>query len=189
MALTQVFDYMVNYGIAYGYVAAGQSLVFLYIDRANPQTLYYHLCVPAEDVGKASAGDVADKASHTAVAQLASFCLLSLRSEALEGVSLDAALQKAKMTLRKWREPYEDTALEAEGSDSTSTSASASQESQESNESNFTSKAAPASRELSLRSKSCKPAAVLRRDEDEDEDEEDRPDGNQSSTWTRAGLH
>ncbi|KND86201.1 hypothetical protein TOPH_09172 [Tolypocladium ophioglossoides CBS 100239] len=26
MALTQVFDYMVWYGVAYGYVAAGKSL-------------------------------------------------------------------------------------------------------------------------------------------------------------------
>ncbi|KND94326.1 hypothetical protein TOPH_00741, partial [Tolypocladium ophioglossoides CBS 100239] len=36
----RVFDYMVNYGVAYGYVAAGKSLMFLYIDRANPQTSY-----------------------------------------------------------------------------------------------------------------------------------------------------
>ncbi|KAK7419125.1 hypothetical protein QQZ08_010995 [Neonectria magnoliae] len=72
MALTQVFDYM---------------------------TLYCHPRVPDEDVGEASDGDWADdKVSYTAVAQLASFCLLSLRSEALKGASLDAASRKAEAT-------------------------------------------------------------------------------------------
>ncbi|KAK9438552.1 uncharacterized protein VB005_06698 [Metarhizium brunneum] len=31
MALTQVFDYMVRYGVAYGYVAAGASLILLHV--------------------------------------------------------------------------------------------------------------------------------------------------------------
>ncbi|KAM4067380.1 metalloprotease-like protein [Hirsutella rhossiliensis] len=72
MALIQVFDYMVWYGVAYGYVAA--------------------------------------------VAQLASFCLLSLRSEALRGNSLDSALQKARKELKKWGEQYEDAGQMARSS-------------------------------------------------------------------------
>ncbi|KAI1839253.1 hypothetical protein JX266_014536, partial [Neoarthrinium moseri] len=43
MALTQVFDYMVAYRVAYGYVAAGESLLLLHVDRADPQTLF---CYP-----------------------------------------------------------------------------------------------------------------------------------------------
>lgn len=60
MALTQVFDYMVRYEVANGFIAAGESLSFLHIDRANPQTLYCHPCVPDEDMGEASDGDWAD---------------------------------------------------------------------------------------------------------------------------------
>lgn len=43
---------MVRYKVAYSYIAAGKSLLFLYIDRADLQTLYYHLYVPDEDVGE-----------------------------------------------------------------------------------------------------------------------------------------
>ncbi|PNY21914.1 Uncharacterized protein TCAP_07188 [Tolypocladium capitatum] len=185
MALTQVFNYMVWYGVAYGYVAAGKSLVFLHFDRAEPQTLYYHLCVPDEEVGEASAGDWAGPLSYTAVAQLASFCLLSLRSEALKGDSLDAALQKAKKELATWGEPYEDAAhlLEAESANSPSASSSPDTDS-----SVFRSKATPAGREYPLRSKSsCKAAAVL--PGDSDDDEQDRPERHLCRTWTRTDAN
>ncbi|KAL6410029.1 hypothetical protein AUP68_06438 [Ilyonectria robusta] len=185
MALTQVFDYMVRYEVAYGYVAAGESLLFLHIDRADPQTLYCHPCVPDEDVGEASDGDWADKVSYTAVAQLASFCLLSLRSEALKGASLDVASRKAEATLRKWREPYDDAAglLGAEDTDSPSASSSPATEGSE-----FMSNAVPAGREVSLRSRSsCRATAVLRRDEEEDE-EDDGPNSELSRSWARTDL-
>lgn len=55
------------------------------------RTLYYHLCVPdAEDEHKG------DDVSYTTVAQLACFCLLALRSEALWGPELEAARRTAK---------------------------------------------------------------------------------------------
>jgi hypothetical protein len=183
MALTQVFDYMVRYEVAYGYIAAGESLLFLHIDRADPQTLYCHPCVPDEDVGEASDGDW-DKVSYTAAAQLASFCLLSLRSEALKGASLDAASRKAEATLRKWREPYDDAArlLGAEDTDSPSASSSQTTEGSE-----FMSNAVPAGREVSLRSRSsCRATAMLRRDEEDEED--DRPDGDLSRSWARTDV-
>ncbi|KAH6869666.1 hypothetical protein B0T10DRAFT_280677 [Thelonectria olida] len=185
MALTQVFDYMVRYEVAYGYIAAGESLLFLHIDRADPQTLYCHPCVPDEDVGETSDGDWADdKVSYTAAAQLASFCLLSLRSEALKGASLDAASRKAEATLRKWREPYDGAAylLGAEDTDSPSASSS-----QATDGSEFMSNAVPAGREVSLRSRSsCRATAVLRRDEEDEED--DRPDGDLSRSWARTDV-
>ncbi|KAH6971914.1 hypothetical protein EDB80DRAFT_758136 [Ilyonectria destructans] len=185
MALTQVFDYMVRYEVAYGYIAAGESLLFLHIDRADPQTLYCHPCVPDEDVGEASDGDWAgDKVSYTAATQLASFCLLSLRSEALKGASLDAASRKAEAALKKWREPYDDAArlLGAEDTDSPSASSSQATEGSE-----FMSSAVPASREVSLRSRpSCRSTAVLRRDEADEED--DGPDGDLSRSWARTDV-
>ncbi|KAH7247653.1 uncharacterized protein BKA55DRAFT_691780 [Fusarium redolens] len=183
MALTQVFDYMVRYGVAYGYIAAGESLLFLHIDRANPQTLYCHPCVPDEDVGEASDGDWADdKVSYTAAAQLASFCLLSLRSEALKGASLDAALRKAEAALKKWREPYDDAACLLGAEDTNSPSASSSQATEGSE---FMSSAVPASREVSLRSRpSCRSTAVFRGDEADEED--DGPDGDLYRSWART---
>ncbi|KAG7114488.1 hypothetical protein HYQ44_008272 [Verticillium longisporum] len=183
MALTQVFDYMVRYEVAYGYVAAGESLLFLHIDRADLQTLYCHPCVPVEDVGEASTGYWADKVSYTAAAQLASFCLLSLRSEALKGASLDAALLKAEAILKKWRDPYQDSAHLVAAADAKSLSPSASS-SQGTEGSEFISTAGAVGREISLRSRSSwRAAAVLRRDE---EDEEDGPDSDLSRPWTRA---
>ncbi|KAJ6436762.1 hypothetical protein O9K51_10728 [Purpureocillium lavendulum] len=185
MALTQVFNYMVWYGVAYGYVAAGKSLVFLHFDRAEPQTLYYHLCVPDEAVGEARGGDWADRVSYTAVAQLASFCLLSVQSEALKGHLLDAALQKAKKELATWGEPYEDAArlLEAPGENSPSASSSRGTDG-----SVFRSKAAPATREYPLRSKSsCMALAVLPRDSDEDE--EDGPEGHPRHIGTKTDAY
>ena len=110
MALTQVFDYMVTYGVAYGYVAAGESLLLLHVDRADPQTLFCHPCVPSKDVGDASCENWAEQRIYTAVAQLSSFCLLSLQSDALQGPFLDAALKSAKAVLKTWAEPYEDAA-------------------------------------------------------------------------------
>jgi hypothetical protein len=181
MALTQVFDYMVRYGVAYGYIPAGKSLVFLHIDRSDPQTLYCHPCVPDEDVGESSDGDwTDDKASYTAVAQLASFCLLSLRSKAPRGASLDAASREAEATLRKWSEPYDGAArlVGAEDTDSPSVSSS-----QATDGSEFMSHAVPAGRQVALRSRSSCRAAVGFRKEDEDDD---GPDGDLSRP--RAGT-
>ncbi len=39
----QTYDYMVDYGLQYCYATTGYALIFLYIDPAQPATLYYHL--------------------------------------------------------------------------------------------------------------------------------------------------
>ncbi|KAI1127582.1 hypothetical protein F5Y10DRAFT_192290 [Nemania abortiva] len=105
MALTQVFDYMVRRGVAYGYITAGKSLVFLHIKQDDPRILYYHLYMPDEE---AFDGKGNFKESHAAVGQLASFCLLSLGSEALQGSALNEALEKASLELQSWPEPYKE---------------------------------------------------------------------------------
>ncbi|KAK3374417.1 hypothetical protein B0T24DRAFT_626441 [Lasiosphaeria ovina] len=181
MALTQVFHYMIIYGISYGYITAGRSLLLLYIDRNDPQTLYCHPCLPADDVGELS-GDWTDRLSCTAVAQLASFCLLSFQSEALRGPSLEAALSMAETTLQKWPKPYEDAAypgLEpAESSSTQSSSAPSSQATDGSDGSEFIPDAEPTGRKVGSRS-SCKPASIFpqgdKDDEDDKDDEEDYP--------------
>ncbi|POR34789.1 Uncharacterized protein TPAR_05007 [Tolypocladium paradoxum] len=170
MALTQVFNYMVWYGVAYGYVAAGKSLVFLYFDRAKPQTLYHHLCMPDEEANEALAGDCDGHMARTA---------------AFKGGSLEGALQKAKEELAIWGRPYEDVArrLEADGGNSPSASSS-----QDTDGSEFRSKAAPATREYPLLSKSsCKSAAVLPGDSDND-DEPDRAAAHPCRICTSTGV-
>lgn len=94
MALTQVFDHMIRRGLAYGYVTAGKALVFLHIKLDDVRTLHYHLCVP----------DEVDDESKTAVPQLASFCLLTFRSEPLRGSAFEGLCNTAE--LKHWPEPY-----------------------------------------------------------------------------------
>ncbi|KND86242.1 hypothetical protein TOPH_09131 [Tolypocladium ophioglossoides CBS 100239] len=187
MALTQVFYYMVRCGVAYGYVAAGKCLVLLHIDRADLQTLYYHLCVPDEEVtAETSAEGWASQASHTAVAQLASFCLLSLRSEALKGEALDAALLEAEKELKEWGTPYDDAAQlhGGDGADSSSTTSSSG-----SDGSDFKLEASPATRKYPLRSRSsCKTAEVLGGEDDEEDEDGGGRDLSQIRTRNKEGA-
>ncbi|KAK3371433.1 hypothetical protein B0T24DRAFT_629017 [Lasiosphaeria ovina] len=178
IALTQVFHYMIIYGISYGYITTGRSLLLLYIDRNDPQTLYCHPCLPADDVGELS-GDWTDRLSYTAVAQLASFCLLSFQSEALRGPSLEAALSMAETTLQIWPEPYKDAAYPGlEPAESSSTQSSSAPSSQATDGSEFIPNAEPTGRKVGSRS-SYKLASIFpqgdKDDEDDKDDEEDYP--------------
>lgn len=159
MALTQVFDYMITYGISYGYVAAGRSLLLLYVDRNDPQTLYCHPCLPDRRRGGADRRLDRPAVPHRG-RPTGQFCLLSFQSDGLvvEGRSLATASSVAKATLQRWPEPYEDAAypwLEpAESSPMPS--------SQATDGSEFVSTAEPTGRNVDLRTRSsCKPAGVL----------------------------
>ncbi|RSL77472.1 hypothetical protein CEP51_009042 [Fusarium floridanum] len=190
MALTQVFDHMVRYGVAYGYIPAGKSLLLLHIDQSNPQTLYCHPCVPDEDVGGSSDGGdwTDDKVSYTAVAQLASFCLLSLRSQALRGASLDAASREAEATLRKWSEPYDGAARLIGAEDTDSPPSELSSEATDGSE--FISHVVPADRKVKLRSRSsCRAAMDFGKDGKDDNDDDDDDDGSDGDlSRSRAGT-
>ncbi|KAJ6779701.1 hypothetical protein PWT90_07312 [Aphanocladium album] len=181
MALTQVFDYMVRYEVAYSYVAMGKALLLLHVDRADLQTLYCHPCVPEEDVGTVPDGVLADDTMmYTAVAQLASFFLLSLRSEALRGVLLEEALQTAAATLKIWKEPYDD-AVSIVGVDKTDSSPLSSQEAG----SRYTSSVSPIHRQIYLRSSSCKTADLPT----EHDDEDDEPSEQQGRHQPKMGTN
>jgi hypothetical protein len=84
--MTQTFDYMINLGLEYSYLTTGESYVFLWIQEADPETLYYHLAVPKDEAGD----DEHLSLFHTAVGQVVSFTLMALRSKQRRG---------------KWRKP------------------------------------------------------------------------------------
>jgi hypothetical protein len=170
IALAQVFDYMVRTGVAYGYVAAGKSLLLLHVDRSDLETLYCHACVPEEDVGHLDEDWASDNVAYTAVAQLACFCLLTLRSDALRGALLDEALRTAEATLQTWPEPYEEAGRILSSQDPDPPSASSSQ----ATDANFTSSADATGRVIGLRSKgSCSNMDIV---DGDDEDDDARPD-------------
>lgn len=47
--VTQIFSYMIDSGVSYGYICTGEAFVFLYIPR-DPTVVQYFLCVPNQDV-------------------------------------------------------------------------------------------------------------------------------------------
>jgi hypothetical protein len=97
----QVFNYIVNYRVAYSYITAGQSLLLVYFNPAYLQTLYYYLYIPDKDIGKTSAANWADKIIYTAVAQLSSLVLLSLKSNTLQDTILNISLESANAALAR----------------------------------------------------------------------------------------
>ncbi|KAI0972048.1 hypothetical protein F4678DRAFT_472082 [Xylaria arbuscula] len=76
--ITQLFSYMVDKGIQYGYVCTGETFVFLYISQ-DPSVIYYSIGVPNLDVME----DDEDRLHRTAVAQVFAFVLQALRSPLL----------------------------------------------------------------------------------------------------------
>ncbi|KAM3560522.1 hypothetical protein ARSEF4850_003623 [Beauveria asiatica] len=184
MALIQVFNYMLWYGVGYGYVAAGKSLVLLYYDRAEPLVLRWHLCVPDKMVIRPTAELHVEQVSQTAVAQLASFCLLSLRSPALTGRPLKEAMNQAEGILKKWkREAYTDPVTPQESDDTDSSSSMPSRDT----DTSFACDASPVARKYTLRSKSsCKESTAPL--ESRDEDEEGGAEGYQRQRGAGASV-
>ncbi|KAG5778490.1 hypothetical protein H9Q73_007844 [Fusarium xylarioides] len=97
-ALAQTFHYMIRLGCSYGYLTAGKSLVFLHIGD-DPTVLYYHISQP-EDDAKSSDGPI--DLFHTAVAQLAAFCLQTCRDNGKPNLWKERAFSQ----LREWPQPY-----------------------------------------------------------------------------------
>ncbi|KAI1839529.1 hypothetical protein JX266_014259, partial [Neoarthrinium moseri] len=129
-----------------------ESLLLLHVDRADPQTLFCYPCVPSEDVGDASCEDWSEKRTYTAVAQLSSFCMLSLQSDALQGAVLDAALGSAKAALTTWPQPYEG-AGQFSSAEETGSSQPASSSPLERADPDLVSHESPIGREVALRSR------------------------------------
>ncbi|KAH8159379.1 hypothetical protein CIB48_g8861 [Xylaria polymorpha] len=73
--ITQLFSYMVDKGLQYGYVCTGETFIFLYISD-DPSVVYYSISVPNLDV----LDDDENRLHRTAVAQVFAFVLQALRS-------------------------------------------------------------------------------------------------------------
>jgi hypothetical protein len=162
MVLTQTYDYMIRLGLEYSYLTAGKSFIFLHVKANDPRILYYHFADPDDE---AEDEDGRLKLSKTAVAQIAGFSLLALRSN----------LHPAKWTslvqaeLCQWPIPYPD--MEHETTDDEALSRTFSRSSDLSFPGGEIS--SPKQR-MALRSKSaCKHQEVIGKDDADDADDAD----------------
>jgi hypothetical protein len=108
--VTQVFHYMVDYGLQYSYATTGEALIFFYLDPAQPSTLYYHLEEPKLSVNSAEPETI----KRSAVALVVAFVLTSIKGQYM-------TQQWKKHThglLSKWPHPYEDMPIPHEDSSS-----------------------------------------------------------------------
>ncbi|KAJ9484629.1 hypothetical protein VN97_g8746 [Penicillium thymicola] len=48
--VTQIFSYMIDSGVQYGYICTGEAFVFLHIPKDDPTVVQYFLCIPNQDV-------------------------------------------------------------------------------------------------------------------------------------------
>ncbi|KAI1839380.1 hypothetical protein JX266_014409, partial [Neoarthrinium moseri] len=125
--------------------------------------------------------DWAEKRTYTAVAQLSSFCMLSLQSDALQGAVLDAALGSAKAVLKTWPEAYEGAA-QFSSAEETGSSQAASSSPLERADPDFVSHESPIGRKVALRSRTtCRAPASPR----QDNKSEDEPEDGLPPPWTR----
>ena len=99
-AMTQTYMYMLESGLEFSCIITGEAIVFLWIREEEPNTLYYHLTEPKEEV------DTGDGFQHslTAVSQLLSLCLLSIRSTRRSQRWRNAAIADAQTWTVNWQE-------------------------------------------------------------------------------------
>jgi len=79
MVITQTYDYMIQSGVAHGYISTGKAYIFLRLEENDPTTVYYHLIEPGEAINPTN--DAKSRAFDTAVAQVLCFTLLAFESE------------------------------------------------------------------------------------------------------------
>ncbi|CAG8126493.1 unnamed protein product, partial [Penicillium nalgiovense] len=48
--VTQIFSYMIDSGVQYGYICTGEAFVFLHIPEDDPTVVQYFMCIPNQDV-------------------------------------------------------------------------------------------------------------------------------------------
>lgn len=164
-SMTQAYDYMIKLGIQYGYIAIGKIFIFLYIRAEDPKTLYYFLANPQEEVGD---GNSEFRESNTAVAQVASFSLLALRSKPLSR----SWVAEAREMLCQWPVPY--PAMENDTTDEELSRTL----SHESDRSYRGEKAKASSKPMTTRSRSaCKDTLIATRKDEADDADDDDADG------------
>ncbi|KAM6514126.1 hypothetical protein FALCPG4_015286 [Fusarium falciforme] len=97
-ALAQTFHYMVCCRTSFGYLTAGNSLIFLHVGE-DARVLYYHMVHP----DTSAEGETLDP-FFTAVAQLSAFCLQSF----LDPGKTEQWLESEQADLQVWPNMYAD---------------------------------------------------------------------------------
>ncbi|KAI2750189.1 hypothetical protein DTO006G1_9906 [Penicillium roqueforti] len=97
--VTQIFSYMIDSGVRYGYICTGEAFVFLHIPKDDPTMVQYFLCIPNQDVQ----ADDELRLHRTAIGQVLAFTLQALAAEAPPQEWHDAAHDK--LTTWKTRGP------------------------------------------------------------------------------------
>ncbi|KAJ5110891.1 hypothetical protein N7532_001426 [Penicillium argentinense] len=75
--VTQIFSYMIDSGIRYGYICTGEAFVFLHIPKDDPTIVQYFLSIPNQDVQ----ADDKWRLHRTAIGQVLAFTLQALVAE------------------------------------------------------------------------------------------------------------
>ena len=88
-AICQTFHYMITAGLEFGYVAAGDSLVFLRVREDDPNTLYYFWSLFPVPRNQAAVVP-ARQPRETAMAHMATLCILSIQSSRRSASWIDA---------------------------------------------------------------------------------------------------
>ncbi|KAI4189528.1 MAG: hypothetical protein LQ346_005099 [Caloplaca aetnensis] len=93
-AASQTYDYMLKSGAMYSCIVTGESIVFLWFDMDEPDTLYYHLALPRLEVYSEEDPDTFLH-PYTAIGYLATFCQMASHARPLGEDWRKAAVGKA----------------------------------------------------------------------------------------------
>ncbi|KAK8000488.1 hypothetical protein PG990_013088 [Apiospora arundinis] len=104
-AITQTYHYMMQSGLEYGLLTTGETIVFLKVDWAEPQTLYYHLAEPGPEV----LTHPNNASICSAVGQYLAFTLMALGMSGERRQHGQEERRRAMNGLQKWAEDFETT--------------------------------------------------------------------------------
>ncbi|WKT54427.1 hypothetical protein QSH57_005011 [Fusarium oxysporum f. sp. vasinfectum] len=104
-AITQTYHYMIESGLEYGLLTTGEAIVFLKVDRDEPETLYYHLAEPGPEVS----AHPNNLHICTAVGQYLAFTLMALGSPGERREIRQEERLQAMKNLKTWAEDFEST--------------------------------------------------------------------------------
>ncbi|KAI2937975.1 hypothetical protein CBS147321_7505 [Aspergillus niger] len=79
--VTQIFSYMIDSGVRYGYICTGEAFVFLRIPQDDPTIIQYFLCIPNQDAQADVQADDEMRLHRTAIGQVLAFTLQALAVE------------------------------------------------------------------------------------------------------------
>lgn len=97
--ITQLFSYMIDRGVRYGYISTGEAFIFLRIPE-DPAIVYYSVNIPNRDC----AYDQENRLQRTAVSQVVAFIQQALQDEQPS----QAWIQSARSQLKRWKVEFID---------------------------------------------------------------------------------